>query len=111
VEMSESIVEKYVTTTSIISKARNKTGKAWDKIFKNQTLCNLDELLYLELSHAMNTGDIGRVEATFLSWIYLFKATGKHKYGSQMLQFMMKMCYIYEVDLQCMHFSAHCTVT
>ena len=27
VEMSESIVEKYVATTPVISKARNKTGK------------------------------------------------------------------------------------
>ena len=90
VEMSESIVEKHVATTPV-SKARNKTGKERDKIFENQTLCNCDELLYLELSHAMNAGDIGRVEATFLSWIYMFKATGKHKYSSQMLQFMIKM--------------------
>ena len=66
VEMSESIVEKYVATTPIISKARNKTGKEQDKIFENQTLRNCDKLLYLELSHAMNARDIGRVEATFL---------------------------------------------
>jgi hypothetical protein len=111
VEMSESIVEKYVTTTPVISKVRNKTGKERDKIFENQTLRNHDELLYLELSHAMNAGDIGRVEATFLSWIYMFKATGKHKYGSQMLQFMIKMRDVYDIDLQCMHISVYCAVT
>ena len=108
-EMSESIVEKYIATTPTISKARNKTSNARDKVFENQVLRNRDELLYLELSHAMNAGDIGRVEATFLSWIYIFKATGKHKYGSQMLQFMMKMQDIYDEDLQCVYISVYCS--
>lgn len=100
-EMSESIVEKYVATTATLSHARDKRGRERDKIFENQTLRNRDELLYLELSHAMNAGDIGRVEATFLPWIYMFKATGKHKYGSQMLRFVLKMRDVYDVDLQC----------
>ena len=101
VEMSELIVEKYVATTPILSLARDKTGRERDKIFENQTLRNRDELLYLETSHAMNAGDIGRVEATFLPWIYMFKATGKHKYGVQMLWFVLKMRHVYDTDLQC----------
>lgn len=48
----------------------------------------------------MNAGDIGWVEATFLPWIYMFKATGKHKYGAQMLQFVLKMQHVYDTDLQ-----------
>jgi hypothetical protein len=100
-EMSESIVEKYVATTATLSDARDKAGRERDKIFENQTLRNRDELLYLKLSHAMNAGDIGQVEATFLPWIYMFKATGKHKYGSQMLRFVLKMRDVYDVDLQC----------
>jgi hypothetical protein len=99
--MSESIVEKYVAITATLSHARDKVGRERDKIFENQTLRNRDELLYLELSHAMNAGDIGRVEATFLPWIYIFKATGKHKYGSQMLRFVLKMQDVYDVNLQC----------
>ena len=86
--MSESIVEKYITTTPIIAKARAKTGREWDKIFKNQTFHNCNKLLYLELSHTMNAGDIGQLEATFLPLIYMI---GKHKYSSQMLQFIIKM--------------------
>jgi hypothetical protein len=107
-EMSESIVDKYIATTPTISNARNKSGNAWDKVFKNQTLRNRDELLYLELSHAMNAGDIGRVEATFSPWIYMFKATGKHKYGSQMLQFMIKMQDVYDEDLQYVRVNVRC---
>jgi hypothetical protein len=101
VEISESIVQKYVATTSIISKARLKSRNEWDKVFENQVLHNCDELLYLELSHAMNAGDVDQVEVTFLLWIYMFKATGKHKYGSQMLQFMVKMQDVYDEVLQC----------
>lgn len=85
-EMSESIINKYITTMLTISKVRNKPGNAQDRVFENQTLCNHDELLYLELSHAVDAGDIGRVKVTFLSWIYMFKVTGKYKYRSQMLQ-------------------------
>jgi hypothetical protein len=70
-EMSESIVEKYVTPTDRLSDARDKPGREHDRIFENQTLHNRDELLYLELSHAMNAGDIGQVEVTFLPWIYI----------------------------------------
>ncbi|KAF8979283.1 hypothetical protein BDQ17DRAFT_1264909, partial [Cyathus striatus] len=57
-------------------------------------------LLYVELSHAMNSGDIGRVEATVLPWVYMFKANGKHKYASQMLQFMTNMREVYSPELR-----------
>ncbi|KIL00961.1 hypothetical protein PAXRUDRAFT_776032 [Paxillus rubicundulus Ve08.2h10] len=59
--------------------------------FENQSLRNRDELLYVDLCHAMNTGDIGRVEASFLPWIYIFKATGKHKYATHMTKFLINM--------------------
>jgi len=98
--MSESIVEKYIATILILSDARDKVGKEQDKIFENQVLCNRDELLYVKLSHAMNAGDIGQVEATFIPWIYMFKVTGKHKYGSQMLQFVLKMQKVFSENLQ-----------
>ncbi|KII91006.1 hypothetical protein PLICRDRAFT_106940 [Plicaturopsis crispa FD-325 SS-3] len=86
-EMSESIVKNYVATTPNLSDLRRRPAQARDKQFENQTLRNRDELLYVELCHAMNAGDIGRVEASFLPWSYIFKATGKHKYASQILLF------------------------
>ncbi|KAG1899746.1 uncharacterized protein F5891DRAFT_953352, partial [Suillus fuscotomentosus] len=70
-----------------------------DKCFENQTLHNCDELLYIDLCQAMNTGDIGHVEASFLPWIHMFKATGKHKYASQMLRFLMNLQLNYPVAL------------
>ena len=47
----------------------------------------------------MNAGDIGHIEDTFLQWIYLFRATGKHKYASQMLRFMFNLKDIYPPEL------------
>ncbi|PPQ97757.1 hypothetical protein CVT26_001805 [Gymnopilus dilepis] len=99
VDMSEAIVRKYVATLPTISKERKKATEDRDQIFENQIIRNRDELLYLELSHAMNAGDIGRVEATFLPWIYMFRATGKHKYSTHMLQFMFNLRHVYSADL------------
>lgn len=88
ITMSHTIVQKYVATTDALDAAQSKPVRQRDKRFKNQTLRNRDELLYIDLCQAMNTGDIGKVEASFLPWIYIFKATGKHKYLSQISRFL-----------------------
>ncbi|KAG2029370.1 hypothetical protein BDR03DRAFT_880967 [Suillus americanus] len=54
-------------------------------------LQNRDELMYIDICQAMNTGDIGRVEVSFLPWIYVFKATRKHKYASQMTRLLANL--------------------
>ena len=63
---------------------RSKPRSERDEQFENAKLLQQYLLLYEELSHAMNVGDIGRLERTLLSWILLFKATGKHKYATAM---------------------------
>ena len=45
-------------------------------------------LLYEELSYAMNHGDIGQAEACIVLWIPICKAMGKHKYNTQMTEFL-----------------------
>lgn len=97
-DMSKNIVHKYVSTTPVVSRERRKPANQRDDIFINQIL-HYNELLYVETSHAMNAGDIGRVEDTFLQWIYLFRATGKHKYASQMLRFMFNLKDVYPPEL------------
>ncbi|PPQ76588.1 hypothetical protein CVT26_012793 [Gymnopilus dilepis] len=98
-DMSRNIVKKYVGTTPDVSKERRKPSDERDDIFANQILRNYNELLYIETSHAMNAGDIGRVEETFLQWIYIFRATGKHKYAAQMLRFMINLRDVYPPEL------------
>ncbi|KAG1836769.1 hypothetical protein DFJ58DRAFT_719021 [Suillus subalutaceus] len=100
VEMSESIVNKFVANTTTLMNLRQRPRQERDQQFENQVLCNRDELLYVDLCHAMNSGDIRRVEASFLSWIYIFKATKKHKYAYHTAHFMVQMRYVYPEDLQ-----------
>jgi hypothetical protein len=68
---------------------------------KENTLLLLQYLLlYEEMSYAMNAGDIGRVETLFGAWIYLFRATGKHKYATQMIKFLTDVHFVYPEGLR-----------
>ncbi|KAG1785762.1 uncharacterized protein HD556DRAFT_1249379 [Suillus plorans] len=97
--MSEAIVNKYVATTDKLGDLRTRPVSERDKQFENQCLRNRDQLLYIDLCQAMNAGDIGRVEASFLPWIYIFCATGKHKYAAQINKFSMNLRSVYPQDL------------
>jgi hypothetical protein len=71
-----------------------------DQQFENQSLRNCDYLLYINLCNAMNVGDVGRVEVSFLHWIYIFSATGKHKYASQLARFLKNLHEVYPPELR-----------
>ncbi|KAI0083556.1 hypothetical protein BDY19DRAFT_1079007 [Irpex rosettiformis] len=66
-----------------------------DQEFRNNTLILGRLLDYIELTHAMKYGDIGRVEATFLKWVFIFKSVGKHKYASQLIKTMNDLRFVY----------------
>ena len=100
VKMSEDIVRKYVATAEGLSTSRTHPETERDQQFENQTIRNRDYLLYIDLCNAMNAGDIGRVEASFLPWIYIFSATGKHKYASQLARFMKNLHEVYPPALR-----------
>jgi hypothetical protein len=99
VNMSETIVEKYIASTPTLADMRTKANSERDKIFENQTLRNRNGFLYLDMRHAMKTGDIGHVEALSLPWIYIFKATGKHKYASHFARFLKQLFKVFPKDL------------
>jgi len=98
--MSETIVEKYVATTPNLSVFRDRPLNQQDCRFENQILRNWDEILYVELCHAMNAGDVGCVELSFVPWSYIFKATGKHKYTSQIVRFEQDLKHKYPLELR-----------
>ncbi|KAI9430085.1 hypothetical protein BJY52DRAFT_1101847, partial [Lactarius psammicola] len=97
--ISRDIVRKYVATSSGLSQSRARPEADRDQQYENQCLRNRDYLLYVDLCSALNSGDIGRVEASFLPWIYIFCGTGKHKYASQLARFMRNLHDIYPPDL------------
>jgi hypothetical protein len=100
VRMSEEIVRKYVATPDGLSQARAKPEAERDQQFENQSIRNRDYLLYVDLCNAINSGDVGRVEASFLPWIYMFCGSGKHKYASQIGRFMRNLHDVYPPDLR-----------
>ena len=69
---------------------------------ENTLILNKYLLLYKELTHAMNSGDIGRTETCIVAWILVFKATGKHKYASHMTDFLMNLHFVYPEGLRYM---------
>lgn len=70
-----------------------------DALFRNNSLMLTRMLQYIELAHAMKYGDIGRVEATFLHWVFVFKAVGKHKYAAALIKVMNDLKYTYPAPL------------
>ncbi|KAI0717551.1 hypothetical protein C8T65DRAFT_804900 [Cerioporus squamosus] len=68
---------------------------AKDEDFRNSSLILARLLLYVELCHAMKHGDIGRVERTFLPWVFVFKKVGKHKYATELVRIMNLLNHVY----------------
>ena len=86
--MAKELVLDYIANHKL-SSLRTKSRSERDEQFENATLVQQYFLLYEELSYSMNMGDIGRLERCLLPWILLFKATGKHKYGTAMEKFLV----------------------
>lgn len=52
-------------------------------------------LLYKEISHALNCGDIGHVEDCFLPWAFIFQGCGKHKHAKHMVKHLHNVHFVY----------------
>ena len=78
-----------------------KPEKERDVQYENALLMQRYFLLYEELSHAMNKGDIGRVETCIVQWIPILKAVGKHKYATHMTNFLVNVHFVYPAQLRC----------
>ncbi|KAI5982307.1 hypothetical protein EDD15DRAFT_2377924 [Pisolithus albus] len=97
--MAEEITCTYVATSQF-RRMRRRQEMERDLQFENALLLNKYFLLYEELSYAMNSGDIGRVEASVVSWVPILKAIGKHKYATQMTNFLYNVHFVYPPGLR-----------
>ena len=97
--MAEEMVHIYIAT-HWLQRMHRKPMKEHDLQFENALLLNKYFLLYEELSHAMNNGDIGQVEMSIVSWIPILKAIGKHKYATHMANFLINIHFIYPAGLR-----------
>jgi len=68
--------------------------------FNNNSIILQHLLQYMELTHAIKYGDIGRVEAMFIPWAFMFKAVGKHKYAAHLFKAINDLHYVYPPRLR-----------
>ena len=99
-KMAEALVKKYVINENDLESLRHAPGESRDQQYENTLLKDFDFLLYEELTHAMNAGDIGRVETCFFPWSLIFRGCGKHKYATQMLRFLHDVHCVYPERLK-----------
>jgi hypothetical protein len=77
------------------------SNPANDEQHRNALLRQQYFLLYEEISHMLNYGDIGRVEACFMPWAFIFQGCGKHKYAAEMQGYLRNVHFIYPEGLKC----------
>ncbi|KAF8228482.1 hypothetical protein L208DRAFT_1424421 [Tricholoma matsutake] len=94
IEISEAIIHRYMPGDNF-GDVREQENSARDMVFENASLRKQHGLLYLELSHAMNHGDVGRILRVLPYWIVVFKSTGKIKYMAHMIWFITDLDHVY----------------
>ncbi|EJF62760.1 hypothetical protein DICSQDRAFT_58059 [Dichomitus squalens LYAD-421 SS1] len=95
-EIAERLVMNYTEGDGIdLYALKTRSSATRDQVQENTIRTHHYMLLYEELSYAMNTGDIRRLETVLVPWILLFRATGKHKYGNYTLRFSHALYFIY----------------
>lgn len=89
-EMSEEMLRIFVAPVDF-RKQQKKPDCERDKQFEVTQMIHKDFLLYEETNHAMNFGDIGRLDQCMLVWMHLFMGCGKVKYGVEIRQYLENM--------------------
>lgn len=98
-ELLEGIVKKYLPGSDF-EDLREQDLEVQNLCFENHALRKQYGLLYLELSHTMNHGDVGRILHVFPYWIVFFKSTGKSKYAAHMIKFVTDLDHVYPLRLR-----------
>jgi hypothetical protein len=101
-EIASWLAMHYIANNSL-TRLRCQPIVQRDQQHENALLLNKYCLLYEELSYAMNHGDIARVETCLVTWIFIFRATGKHKYAAHMTKFLTNVHFVYPVGLKYVH--------
>ncbi|KAJ8515414.1 hypothetical protein ONZ45_g7144 [Pleurotus djamor] len=88
VQMATRMCTECVAPNDIETEIRTKPLKERDMQNENILMMQQYFLLYEEITHAMNVGDIGRVESCFIPWMMIFLGCGKHKYAAELRRYL-----------------------
>ncbi|KAF7969900.1 hypothetical protein HWV62_25563 [Athelia sp. TMB] len=97
--MAVSLVQEQVADNNF-SNLRAQPLALRDQVRENVLLRQQYFLLYEEITYALNEGDIGRVEDTFMPWAFIFRGCGKHKYAAHMMKYLHNVHFIYPEGLK-----------
>ncbi|KAF8154632.1 hypothetical protein B0H34DRAFT_660621 [Crassisporium funariophilum] len=100
VQMSYNIIRRERETSQNVNRQRTREETERDQQYENAILRRKYFLLYEEMSHALNHGDIGRVEDLFVPWINIFIGCGKHKYATEMRRYLENVHFVYPAGLK-----------
>ncbi|KIO02946.1 hypothetical protein M404DRAFT_90843, partial [Pisolithus tinctorius Marx 270] len=104
-ETADVLAQNYVVTYTL-RRVHQKPSLQCDMQHENALIINKYMLLYEELTHVMNSGEIGHVQLCLIAWILVFKATGKHKYSAYMTEFLINVHFVYPPGLcHAIHYS------
>ena len=105
-EMANTIV-MWNGISAKFSRMRPQKSSKRNKQFENMVLREDYFLLYEEILHSLNHGDIGHVETCFMPWIYIFAGCGKHKYVAEMRWYLEDIHFVYPEGLRYMIMHYH----
>ncbi|KIJ96063.1 hypothetical protein K443DRAFT_107777 [Laccaria amethystina LaAM-08-1] len=98
-EMAAQIASRNPTPAKFSRMRARKVGER-DQQLENMMLREAYFLLYEEISHGLNHGDIGRVESCFMPWALIFAGCGKHKYAAEMRRYLEDIHFVYPESLR-----------
>ena len=99
-EMAAQIASRNLTPAKFSRMHAQKVGER-DQQLENMMLHEAYFLLYEEISHGLNHGDIGHVESCFMPWALIFAGCRKHKYTAEMRWYLEDIHFVYPESLQC----------
>lgn len=98
--ISRELALKYASPARTLENMRFSGSLKRDYQYENM-LTRIDYiLLYEETAHSIRSGDVGRVEVCLHRWIPIFKGTGKHKYATNLLEFLIDLNFVYPESLK-----------
>ncbi|KAI0636167.1 hypothetical protein C8Q77DRAFT_1052009, partial [Trametes polyzona] len=100
-DIATSIVQDYIEGEGLdLFEMAGRPAKERDEVRENTMRMMHYLFLYKELCYAMNAGDIGQIETLMVPWVHLFRAAGKHKYGTHILRFFHSLYFVYPEGLR-----------
>lgn len=97
-EISNHLAKTFISPADLSTDFRKKEGQR-DQVFETTKAYHKDFLLYEETNHALNYGDVGRLDACLSEWIFYFMGCGKPKYAQAMHQYLENMYIRYPKPL------------